>query len=151
MYLLMYHEYPNKSDELVFNRCQFIQIPSFREHKLSVSPRAVNNHQLEPTQCHLFRLYIRQCHQLPLSLFFCSTSLPIACTRWVRLTIKLMHCPHTKQHTAVDKSLQHQENLGNAENRTWVSCFDMDWWAYDGLVFYNHSKGLEPKLCLHWC
>ena len=66
--------------------------------------------------------------------FFCSTSLPLASTRWVRSTIKpFMHCPHTKQCIAVNKSLRHQEirnskseirkYLGNAENRTragWV-------------------------------
>ena len=78
--------------------------------------------------------------------FFCSTSLPLACTRWVRSTIKLMHCPHTKQHTAVDKSLRHQENLGNAENRTrvgWVrsanatSVLRRPPWSPDFVIFYS--------------
>ena len=43
---------------------------------------------------------------------FCSTSLPLASTRWVQSTIKhFFHalCTHTKQCTAVDKSLRHQE------------------------------------------
>ena len=41
---------------------------------------------------------------------FC-TSLPLACSRWVRSTIKLYHAlsTHTKQRTAVFKSLRHQE------------------------------------------
>ena len=59
---------------------------------------------------------------------FCSTSLSLASTRWVRSTIKLFHTlsTHTKQCTAVNKSLPHQEihispkNLGNAKNWTWA-------------------------------
>ena len=47
--------------------------------------------------------------QLPIILF-CSTSLPLASTRWVLSTInQFMHSPHTKQCTAVDKSLLHQK------------------------------------------
>ena len=42
---------------------------------------------------------------------FCSTSWPLASTRWVRSTFKLFHAlsTHTKQCTAVEKSLRHQE------------------------------------------
>ena len=43
--------------------------------------------------------------------FFCITNLPLASTRWIRSTIELFQAlsSHTKQSTAVDKSLQHQE------------------------------------------
>ena len=41
---------------------------------------------------------------------FYSTSLPLASTRWIRSTVKhLLHSPHTKQCTAVNKSQQHKK------------------------------------------
>ena len=72
---------------------------------------------------------------------FCS-SLPLASTKWVWSTIKLFNAlsTHTKQCTAVNKSLQHQEiwifiqkNLGNAEN-----------WTRDGWV---RSASATSVLC----
>ena len=52
---------------------------------------------------------------LYLSYVFCSTSLPLTNTRWVRSTIKLLHCPISKQ-CAVDKSQQHQVILNSEKN-----------------------------------
>ena len=81
--------------------------------------------------------------------FFWSTSLPPASTR---STIKqLFHAvsTHTKQCTAVDKSLQHQEiflkNLGKAENRTGAAGCD----ARTLSIVLKPPPPLELDDCIH--
>ena len=79
---------------------------------------------------------------------FCSTSLPLASTRWVLSTINFLHCPHSKQCTTVNKSEQHQEiPKKNMEtlilSPVWqistVSWKILDDWISSSTKKWNHS------------
>ena len=57
--------------------------------------------------------------QLTITINFCSTSLPMTITRWVRSTINLFALSTLPKRWAVDKSWQQSNFFVNAENQTW--------------------------------